>query len=189
MGLPVALAFLSAWTKKPLAEGVAATGFITRGGAVLTVGQVALKAQAVAARTTNARFFVATHDVSAVEQAQARVEPVGVRDLAEAAHVLGLELENGDYRPWLGDVSERVDALDAMSRHVQKQDLSEYGSEATDSRGWLSLADRMALLLDSLGEVALDATVADRRVPTCCEARDRPPHSSACFRASRRSAD
>jgi len=150
LALPAALAFASLWLDRPLPQDLAATGAISRiGTTVERVGPSAIcaKAEALArwAGTRSIRFIVPGANSG---PARAHTNEVAVDSLAQALHAAGLSLQ--DSRQWqaLGDVVERVAALELLSRDFQAHNLHPYRVAGLDP--WLVLGDRLSLLAQSL---------------------------------------
>lgn len=148
LGLPVALAFLSAWAGTALPNDVVATGYVSHDGKVHPVGELKAKALAVAAWQSNARFLFAGE----LEPRDAlRLEEV--KQLQGAASSVGIDTNSLSDEVWLGDIAGRRLALDNLCTDVLTQNLSSF---AASNRPWESLADRMRLLINSL-ESSADA--------------------------------
>jgi tetratricopeptide (TPR) repeat protein len=155
LGLPIALAFLAAWSQRPLGEGVVASGLLLPSGEVRDVG--GFEAKVGAAALGGRRFVVPAAQAELARITVPALEVFGVTTLADAVRCLGLTLPApGEYRPWLGDTTRCLQELERLARQVESQDLGEYADLVVGAGGatapsvWTILAGRMQVLIDGL---------------------------------------
>ena len=161
LGLPAALAFWSLWTGARLPREAAATGAITPGGAVRAVDGRGLKAKL---RAWRAQFGDGDVPALVPDQDEAGGDTARCLSLEGALAVLGEAAPRSALPSELGGVAAREDALRVCISAVRTQDLGRTPSVGGASP-WVTLADRMRLLIGSLHSVpGVDMDLAEPRL-------------------------
>lgn len=157
VALAAALAFVSVWTKTPVARDVAATAGLAGATRVLPVGRVNEKAQALAGvkATRPLRLLVAPANVASASVAH--VQGLSIATLEQAVVAAGLNIEA------LAKLTcpSTSKCEDQLTQHIKSVRTGEL--QARHPIGWRQLADEIARLTEILSKQPTDTDLAAAR--------------------------
>lgn len=150
LGLAAAIAFASAWLRKPIRGDIAAAATVNENGLIGAVSAVTAKATEL--RSITSSVSVLCDERNKVEVEEAGLDALTVPRLEVALRKAGLELsglEGSSYEP----VRNRQERLGNLANRVEDGDLKRYRENAT----WTEIADEMRRLIVSLEKQASDS--------------------------------
>jgi len=157
LGLAAVLAFVSCWTERPVAAGVAASARLLE-RRLVAIDHVSVKREALAAALDGA-WTLLVHPDDAARAGDPRVRPVATTE--EALGAAGLPSPLPAFVSAPGSIAARRAELARLCDAIENQQIAAYADLGIDP--WRVLAERVAWLCESLASDGLDDEVGRGR--------------------------